>query len=61
MAAYTDRRRSTVSYSERYRGTEYETVLARAPREQQDMRGRTFVVMVGACAVGVAALVAAFG
>ncbi|HKZ91494.1 MAG TPA: hypothetical protein VJZ50_05095 [Candidatus Limnocylindrales bacterium] len=59
---YDDRRthRRQVSFAERYRGTEFETLsTALVVREPHISRGRTFVLVTGAATIGLAGVIIA--
>ncbi len=63
-AEYESRRtrRSEVSFTERYRGTEFETVDSVVTiREPSMSRGRAFVIMSGSATLGLAGIVLASG
>jgi hypothetical protein len=63
-AAYQPRetRRTEMSFTERYRGTEFETPVAVVTLHQPVIsRGRSFVILGGAVTVGLAGLILTVG
>jgi hypothetical protein len=63
-AEYQSRRtrRSEISFTERYRGTEFETLDSVVTISEPSMsRGRAFVIMSGSATLGLAGLVLASG